>query len=62
MEDDLIITDWNEGLDWFKYIGPEVREVWNTLPYDMRNRMMNDAAFFLDRDYDLAIEMRGDDR
>lgn len=62
MDDDLTVTDWNEGLDWFKYIGPEVREVWNSLPYDLRNRMMNDAAFFLDRDYDLAIESRGDDR
>lgn len=60
--DDLIIDDWNgEWESWFSYIGPRVREVWNTLPYDLRDRISDDACEKDADDWSDGIDAMGED-
>lgn len=63
-EDNLVITDWNGGPDyssWFKFIGPRIREIWNSLPYDVRDRMSDDAVEMDNDEWSRSIDAMGED-
>ena len=60
--DNLLVTDWNRHPeDWARYVGDRVREVWNTLPYDLRRRIRDDGEERAVRDWSDGIDAMGED-
>ena len=60
--DDLMVNDWDaEWESWMRYIGPRVREVWSTLPHDLRQRLVDDAAEMADEAWSDGIDAMGED-
>jgi hypothetical protein len=61
-DDDLIIRNWIvRPAYWMRYIGPRLREVWNSLPYDLRDRISDDAVEMAERDWSDSIDAMGED-
>jgi len=57
-----IINDWDgEYEDWMRYVGPRVREVWNSLPPDLRRRIIDDACDTATEAWSNGIDAMGDD-
>lgn len=63
LADDLIVLDWEDAmildLDWKDYVGPQVREVFNTLPYELRYRIFLDAKEMANDEWNRGISAMG---
>lgn len=66
MEEELDITDWEYSWErrqehWKGYVGPRLREVWNSLSLDLRRRIKADFSDRAYTDWSDGIDAMGED-